>query len=83
MAFAVKRGLRDDNPAHGVKKPPVRKMERFLSEPEIARLAVAMDDEAGKSGTPYPAAGGKSGTPYPAAAITGARLRLAVPIAAN
>jgi site-specific recombinase XerD len=72
MAFAVKRGLRDDNPAHGVKKPPVRKMERFLSEPEIARLAVAMDDEAGKSGTPYPAA-----------AITGARLRLAVPIAAN
>jgi hypothetical protein len=58
--------------AHGVKKPPVRKMERFLSEPEIARLAVAMDDEAGKSGTRYPAA-----------AITGARLRLAVPIAAN
>ena len=29
LAFAVKRGLRSDNPAHGVKKPPVRKMERF------------------------------------------------------
>jgi hypothetical protein len=49
MAFAVKRGLRDDNPAHGVKKPPVRKMERFLSEPEIARLAVAMEMKPGRA----------------------------------
>src|SRR5262249_34572142 len=32
LAFAVARGLRADNPARGVKKPPVRKMERFLSE---------------------------------------------------
>ena len=32
LAFAVQRGLRADNPAHGVKKPPVRKMGRFLSE---------------------------------------------------
>jgi hypothetical protein len=42
LAFAVARGLRSDNPARGVKKPPVRKMERFLSEDEIARLAVAL-----------------------------------------
>jgi hypothetical protein len=33
--FAMARGLRSDNPARGVKKPPVRKMERFLSEDEI------------------------------------------------
>lgn len=56
MAFAVARGLRSDNPARGVKKPPVRKMERFLSEGEIARLAVALDAESRRTGNPYPAA---------------------------
>ena len=56
LAFAIERGLRKDNPAHGVKKPPVRKMERFLSEDEIARLAAALDDEAAASKNPYPAA---------------------------
>jgi integrase len=56
LAFAVQRGLRADNPAHGVKKPPVRKMERFLSETEIARLAEALDAEAARSGNPYPCA---------------------------
>ena len=45
-----------DNPAHGIKKPPVRKMERFLSEAEIARLAGALDDDAARSGNPYPTA---------------------------
>jgi hypothetical protein len=35
LTFAMQRGLRGDNPAHGVKKPPVRKMERFLSETEM------------------------------------------------
>ena len=43
LAFSVTRGLRSDNPARGVMKPSVRKMERFLSEDEIARLAVALD----------------------------------------
>ena len=56
LAFAVERGLRADNPAHGIKKPPVRKMERFLSEAEIARLAGALDADAGQSGNPYPTA---------------------------
>ncbi len=56
LAFAIERGLRKDNPAHGVKKPPVRKMERFLSEAEIARLATALDEEATESENPYPAA---------------------------
>lgn len=56
LSFAVKRGLRNDNPARGIKKPPIRKMERFLSEPEIARLAAAIEAEAQRSGSPYPAA---------------------------
>src|SRR5437763_6081610 len=56
FAFAVRRGLRPDNPAHGVEKPPVRKMQRFLSEHEITRLAAALDAEAGASGNPFPVA---------------------------
>jgi integrase len=56
LAFAVQRGLRADNPARGVKKPPVRKMERFLSETEIARLAEALDTEAARLRNPHPAA---------------------------
>jgi integrase len=55
-AFAIGRGLCPDNPARGVKKAPVRKVERFLSEAEIARLAKALDAEAQKSGNPYPSA---------------------------
>jgi integrase len=56
LAFAVSRGLRSDNPARGIKKPPVRKMERFLSEEEIARLAAALATESSRTGNPYPAA---------------------------
>jgi integrase len=56
LAFAVNRGMRTDNPAHGVKKPPVRKMERFLSAQEIARLAAALTAEAETSNFPYPTA---------------------------
>lgn len=55
-AFAIGRGLCADNPARGVKKAPVRKVERFLSEAEIARLAEALDTDANHSGNPYPAA---------------------------
>jgi integrase len=56
FAFAVERRLCTDNPARGVKKAPVRKVERFLSEAEIARLADALDAEAQVSGNPYPSA---------------------------
>ncbi len=56
FAFAIRRGVRADNPAHGIKKPAVKKMNRFLSEVEIARLASALDAESASSGTPYPAA---------------------------
>ena len=54
FAFAVERGLCAENPARGVKKAPVRKVERFLSEAEIAQLAEALDAEASRSGNPYP-----------------------------
>jgi len=57
FAFAVERALCADNPARGVKKAPVRKVERFLSGAEIARLAEALDAEAQRSGNPYPSAG--------------------------
>ena len=56
FAFAVDRGLCADNPARGVKKAPVRKVERFLSEAEIAQLAEALDAEERRSGNPYPSA---------------------------
>jgi integrase len=55
-AFAIGRGVCVDNPARGVKKAPVRKLERFLSEAEIARLGEVLDAEAQKSGNPYPSA---------------------------
>lgn len=53
FTFAVKRRLREDNPAHGIEKPAVRKMQRFLSEQEITRLAAALDAEASSSGNPF------------------------------
>jgi integrase len=56
MSFAQARGLRNDNPVRGVKKPPVRKMERFLSEAEIARLGEALDAETAATADPYPVA---------------------------
>jgi integrase len=56
FAFAVERGLCADNPARGVKKAAVRKVERFLTEGEIARLAEALDAEVQRSGNPYPCA---------------------------
>ena len=56
FAFAIERGLCAGSPARGVKKAAVRKVERFLSEPEIARLAEALDIEATRSGNPYPSA---------------------------
>jgi len=52
LAFAVARRLREDNPALGIKKPPVRKMERFLSEQEITQLATALSGEVIRTGNP-------------------------------
>lgn len=55
LSFAVDRGLLDANPVRGVRKPPTRKMQRFLSAAELARLGEALDAEARASG-PYGAA---------------------------
>jgi integrase len=52
LQFAVDRGLRLDNPARGVKKHPIRKMQRFLSEVEMARLGEALAAEEKASGNP-------------------------------
>jgi integrase len=49
FTFAIRRGLRPDNPAHGVKKYPPRKLERFLTSSELSRLgrALTLADEKG------------------------------------
>ena len=56
FAFVPERRLCADNPARGVKKASVRKVERFLSEAEISQLAEALDAESQRSGNPYPSA---------------------------
>jgi integrase len=56
LAFANERGICAANPARGVKKAPVRKVERFLSEAEIGRLAAALDSEAERTNNPFPSA---------------------------
>ena len=56
LQFAVDRRIRSDNPARGIKKPAVRKMQRFLSEAEFARLANSLNEEERVSGNPFVAA---------------------------
>ena len=56
MSFAVTRDLIEANPVRGVKKPPTRRMERFLSDAELARLGEALTAEAAATNDPYPAA---------------------------
>ena len=56
LQFAVDRGIRPDNPARGVKKPPVRKLQRFLSDSELGKLADALNREIEAEGNPFPVA---------------------------
>lgn len=42
MGFAVARGVRHDNPAFRVRRFPEKKLERFLSPAEVARLGEAL-----------------------------------------
>jgi integrase len=56
LQFAVERGIREGNPARGVKKPPVRKMQRFLSLDELRQLAEALDAELEDNGGVFPVA---------------------------
>ncbi len=46
MGFSVVRGVRLDNPAISVRKFPGKKMERFLSPAELARLGEALSAAA-------------------------------------
>jgi integrase len=55
LAFAANRRIRTDNPAHGIDKPKARKMERFLTSEEIARLGTALGAEEKSTGNPFPA----------------------------
>lgn len=43
MGFAIKRSMREDNPAQGVEQAPEEKRERYLSPDEIGRLGDALD----------------------------------------
>jgi len=52
LAFAVERGLRPDNPARGVKRNKGRKIERFLSAAELARLGEALAEADSPAGNP-------------------------------
>ncbi len=51
LSFSVHEGLRDDNPAGGVKKYPMPPRERFLSPRELAILgeAVAAAEQTGQN----------------------------------
>ncbi|MDG2522965.1 tyrosine-type recombinase/integrase [Caulobacter segnis] len=42
FTFAIRRGVRPDNPVRGVRKFPEKKLERFLSPRELARLGEAL-----------------------------------------
>jgi len=67
LQFAVGRGIRSDNPCRGVKVSPVRKMQRFLSEAELGRLADTLNREIEAGGNPFPVAA------FRLLALTGAR----------
>jgi integrase len=56
LKFAIDRKVRADNPAAGVKKPPVRKLQRFLSDAELGKLADALKAYVDGGGNIYAAA---------------------------
>ena len=53
FTFAVNRGLRAANPAWKVKKYKARKLERFLSPAELARLGDALSTAQQEGGNPF------------------------------
>ena len=54
FAFAVERGLYADNPARGVKKPQCARSSASCRKRRL--LGLALDEEAQRSGNPYPCA---------------------------
>ena len=53
FTFAVDRELCADNPAHGIKTFKTRKMERFLSPAELARLGDALASAEKEGADPF------------------------------
>ncbi len=53
FSFAVDRGIRPDNPAHGVKFYPSKKHERFLSPAELTRLGHALTEAESNGTNPF------------------------------
>jgi integrase len=57
FSFAVDRGILTENPVRGIKRFKDKRVERFLSEDELARLGSAIADlEAEEEITPFAAA---------------------------
>ena len=76
LTFAVKRGLRPNNPAVGIALYRENRRERFLSEAEIGAAAdgITAAEKSGKIG-PFAAAGLRLAL-LPAPVLGGDRLRL-------
>jgi hypothetical protein len=53
LNFAVRRGLRADNPSFGIKRFPDRKLERFLSSEELARLSASFASAEARGDNPF------------------------------
>lgn len=58
FSYAIKRGVRTDNPVAGIERPPPVKRDRVLSPDEYARLGTALDEleRAGAKGAAIRAA---------------------------
>jgi integrase len=56
FTFAADRGLRQDNPAHGVKSFKTKRLERFLSQAELAHLGEALATAETEGVNPVPIA---------------------------
>lgn len=54
LTFAVDRQLRDDNPAHGVKRYESKRLDRFLSPRELAQLGEALTQSIEDGENPIP-----------------------------
>lgn len=52
MTFAVNRGLRADNPVHGLRKFRENRRDRFLSQEELTRLGDALVKVESEGGNP-------------------------------
>lgn len=53
FSFAVARGIRADNPIHGVRRFADRKRDRFLTAGELARLGRILDEVEREGGNPF------------------------------